>query len=94
MSGLLQSNAEGANELASTVQSSLGGYLGFTLSAISLSAPVTGSADHDGLSSGISKALCTWSDLIVSDAKALTSAATELEDIDSTIAGRLMGVGS
>jgi len=89
----IQSNSEGASELALRIQESLSKYSSFALSDISASAPVPGSAVHSDISSSVLSALTAWNDIIVSDARALESACRELAGIDESVAQQLLGVG-
>lgn len=92
MAERIQSNSEGASSLAGTIKDALSGYLGFKIESIELPAPVSGSYDHDSLSSGIAKALESWEMLIDSDAHALIITASDLEGADSSAARMLMGI--
>ena len=93
MTKTIQSNAAGASELALRIQESLDEYLSFTLSDISISAPVSGSVMHSEISNSVISALGSWSDLIISDANALESACRELAGTDESVARQLLGVG-
>lgn len=92
MSDVIASNEEAASELAATVKNALSGYLDFTLCSLHAVAPVSGSLQHDNLSSSIRKALARWDELITSDAKALEGAVAEFGSLDAALAGELLGV--
>ncbi len=92
MTATIQTDEGAAGTLAEEVRGALGEYPSFTLLTMSGLSPVSASAIHDGFSVPIKNALDTWSDLIVSDAQALMSIASELKSLDEAQARQLLGI--
>ena len=93
MAQTIVSNEAAANELAMSIKTQLGEYLGFRLHDLSWAVPVNAGSRHDGLSPEITKALNAWENLIDADAKAIVDAAGEFAAFDNALAAQLMGAG-
>jgi len=90
--GTIQIDQQGASDLANTLRSSLQGYLNFSLQSIGAISGVNGGYKHDGLQGGLKGALSAWSDLITSDANAVTAAFGVMKDADKAAAKELLGL--
>ncbi|MDR0308999.1 MAG: hypothetical protein LBH87_03620 [Coriobacteriales bacterium] len=91
MSETIVTDAEKAGMLSAAIQAPLAGYTSLSMEPIAANIVVSGSSSHDGLSSGIKRALSVWSQLISADAADIETVHAELDSLDSSLADAIMG---
>lgn len=77
------------------LRASVEGYRSFsTQTFASFSSGTEGNELHDSIASSVHDALHTWTVLIYSDARAITTTGLTFSQTDNTIANKLLGIGS